>query len=1037
MRTRLMVLILSMVFGAWCTGICNPAIAEKTLQSQEILKKEKIIRSINLLRANQKLPPLSFTRVADVSPAVVSEATSNGFRAIAGTVSGIVEDDLRKVIVVAWTIDSTACSSCVGIAVRESNGDYLIDNLEPGEYYVLAVTEGYLPKFYDNVLSFYEATPVPVHDGEVTRGIDFFMEKLFPGPASVSGVVLSEGDGEPIANAYVDVFSPDNPFLNGWAETSEDGSYLITGLKSGKYYALASAPGFLTEFFEEAASIEEADLIEVVEPHETRDINFTLALGGTISGVVINDDGTAIAGALVEAATEILYGDPNASDSLVFYHHGFAFTDENGEYHIDGLPTGSYLVYAQAWNQWSYAIEWYDNASSPEEATPVPVEAGHETTGIDFQLSLPIPVGEIFGTVIDLEGNPIEGAFVQAQAPFHSSNGRIEVWAYAITDEEGNYHIENLPDGRYLVSASAQSGWQFVQRWWPNAESPDQAEPVIVSGDVEPTPTDFKLPITFGLGVISGRVTLQSGAPLENAFISLRPADPSIGVASGKIWAYAYSDSNGYYRIENLPAGTYFAHAEYWENFSFGQQWYDHAESLSDATPIELSADGERHDIDFSLTIRPYYGAIAGTVIEDERGLPIHRAYVEITPLDYDYYNGAPINYWSYYAITNENGNYQLEWLPEGEYLVSVYANGAFEYFENAVVPELARPVKVIGGTTTSVNFKVTKRNEGTGIISGKVSPDWDGELLEIAIVTARPTVTPLIWPDSELFFTAITNPDGTYEMTGLPPGEYYVFSFAPGYIGEYYDNVFDPVDATPVQVDGTHPTTDIDFSLAPMLILENRLTALADGEVGPRMRAIVFGKVSDNNGNALRNANVYLLDNTGQPISFARSNAEGNYQLPNVPPGKYRLKASQLGYRSKYNNNANSFDEAVLIDVVNGTVELNFILEPRTVTGVKDRPNTIIPNSPELYGNSPNPFNPETRISFGLPSEMRVKVRIYNLLGQEVAVLYDGMLGQGKHNLRWDGRDQFGQPMPSGIYFYELQANQRRIAVKKMTLLK
>jgi len=249
MRMRLIVLILSMVLGVCYMSFGNPEIAKVSKQSQEILEKEKIIRSINLLRASQKQQPLSFSKVVEVPSVITSEVTTGGFGAIAGTVSGIVEDDLRKVIVVAWTIDSTACSSCVGIAVRESNGDYHIDNLEPGEYYVLAVTEGYLPKFYDNVLTFYEATPVPVHDGEVTRGIDFFMEKLFPGPASVSGIVLSEGDGEPIANAYVNVFSPDNPFLYGWAETSEDGSYLITGLKSGKYYASASAPGFLTEFF--------------------------------------------------------------------------------------------------------------------------------------------------------------------------------------------------------------------------------------------------------------------------------------------------------------------------------------------------------------------------------------------------------------------------------------------------------------------------------------------------------------------------------------------------------------------------------------------------------------------------------------------------------------------------------------------------------------------------------------------------------------------------------------------------------------------
>ncbi|MFQ5866145.1 MAG: carboxypeptidase regulatory-like domain-containing protein [bacterium] len=1031
MRVRLIVLIISIVFGAEYTCICNPAIAEESLRSQEILKKENIIRSINLLRVSQKQQPLSFTRTADVPRARTSEATADGFGAIAGTVSGIVEDDLRKVVVVAWTTDSSACSSCVGLTVIESNGEYIIDNLEPGDYYVLAVTEGYIPKFYDNVSSFYEATPVPVHDREVTKGIDFFMEKVSPGMASVSGVVMSEGDGEPIANAHVNFFSPDNPFLNGRAETSEDGSYLITGLKTGKYYASASARGFLIEFFEEAASFEEADLIEVVEPYETSNINFTLTLGGTISGVVINDDGTAIAEALVEAATEILYRDPTTSDSLVIYHHGFAYTDENGEYHIDGLPTGSYFVYAQAWNRWAYTIEWYDNASSPEEATPVPVEVGQETPGIDFQLSLPFAFGEIVGKVTDSQGDPIAAAYVQAQAPFPDPDGRVQMWAYAYTDKDGNYRIENLPNGRYLVSASVQIGWQFVQRWWPDAETPDQAEPVEVNGETDLVPIDFTLPITMGTATISGRVLSNSGLPLAFAFIQVSPEDPSTDAASGAVWAYAYSDSSGYYQVDHLPVGTYFAQAQYWENQSFAQQWYDHAESRTDATPIHLVDGDRRDDINFDLTLRPFYGTIAGTVTDEERGVPVDRAYIEISPVAYDYSESAPISIWSYYAVTNEQGNYQLEWLPEGEYLVSVYADGAFEYFENAVVPEYATPVKVTGGATAAVNFDVAPRNEGTGIISGRVLGEWNDELLEIAVVIARPVVVPLVWPDSERFFNAVTNPDGSYEISGLPAGEYVLFSFAPGYIGEYYDNVFDPEEATLVKVDGIHPTTGIDFKLRPMLILESDLAA------GPQSGASLFGKVTDENGDVIRNATIYLLDESEQPISFARTNVGGDYELQNVPPGKYRLKASQMGYQSKYNDNSDRFAEAVPIEITNGRVEVNFTLDSETVTGVQDRPNSTIPESVELYGNYPNPFNPETRISFGLPEEMRVQLRIFNLLGQEIAQLFDGVLGAGVHHLTWDGRNQVGQSMPSGVYFYQLQANGKTVAVNKMTLLK
>jgi hypothetical protein len=121
-------------------------------------------------------------------------------------------------------------------------------------------------------------------------------------------------------------------------------------------------------------------------------------------------------------------------------------------------------------------------------------------------------------------------------------------------------------------------------------------------------------------------------------------------------------------------------------------------------------------------------------------------------------------------------------------------------------------------------------------------------------------------------------------------------------------------------------------------------------------------------------------------------------------------------------------------VNVGSGALEINFVLES-IVTGVDDEP--TIPSAVELYGNFPNPFNPQTSIRFGLPFEMTVRLRIFNLLGQEVRTLDDGHRAAGEHAVSWDGRDQSGAVLPSGIYFYTLEANGQAIAVKKMTLLK
>jgi hypothetical protein len=84
------------------------------------------------------------------------------------------------------------------------------------------------------------------------------------------------------------------------------------------------------------------------------------------------------------------------------------------------------------------------------------------------------------------------------------------------------------------------------------------------------------------------------------------------------------------------------------------------------------------------------------------------------------------------------------------------------------------------------------------------------------------------------------------------------------------------------------------------------------------------------------------------------------------------------------------------------------------------------------LIGNYPNPFNPTTRIRFDLPADLRVSLKIYNTLGQEVAVLADGrMMARGEHQLSFDG-----SALSSGLYFYTLQAGSYS-AVSKMVLMK
>ena len=101
------------------------------------------------------------------------------------------------------------------------------------------------------------------------------------------------------------------------------------------------------------------------------------------------------------------------------------------------------------------------------------------------------------------------------------------------------------------------------------------------------------------------------------------------------------------------------------------------------------------------------------------------------------------------------------------------------------------------------------------------------------------------------------------------------------------------------------------------------------------------------------------------------------------------------------------------------------------------DNPDDNLPGTFSLSQNYPNPFNPSTTINFSLPAAGEARIEIFNLLGQVVAIPFDGMAIAGETKVIWDGRTMSGETAASGIYLYRLTADNKQIETKKMTLLK
>jgi hypothetical protein len=93
-------------------------------------------------------------------------------------------------------------------------------------------------------------------------------------------------------------------------------------------------------------------------------------------------------------------------------------------------------------------------------------------------------------------------------------------------------------------------------------------------------------------------------------------------------------------------------------------------------------------------------------------------------------------------------------------------------------------------------------------------------------------------------------------------------------------------------------------------------------------------------------------------------------------------------------------------------------------------------PSNFSLEQNYPNPFNPTTTISFKIPQKSKVLLEIFDIFGKRIKTLIDDELETGTYKVEWNGRDEKGNPLSSGIYIYRLSTG-KVFLTKKMTLIK
>ena len=138
------------------------------------------------------------------------------------------------------------------------------------------------------------------------------------------------------------------------------------------------------------------------------------------------------------------------------------------------------------------------------------------------------------------------------------------------------------------------------------------------------------------------------------------------------------------------------------------------------------------------------------------------------------------------------------------------------------------------------------------------------------------------------------------------------------------------------------------------------------------------------------------------------------------------------------------AFDLTGPIELIrfNGNLEGTFYIDDLRLVAASLPPVTAVQQEPvrprffALEQNFPNPFNSGTAIRFALAADDEVELALYNLAGQKVATLIDGAREAGTYTVSWDGRDDRGGDLGSGVYLYRLQAGAQA-QTRKLLLMR
>ncbi|HET7697151.1 MAG TPA: carboxypeptidase-like regulatory domain-containing protein [Vicinamibacterales bacterium] len=524
------------------------------------------------------------------------------------------------------------------------------------------------------------------------------------GTATIAGRVLGADNGRPIKRARVMVTgaAAAGGRGGGTAITDDQGRYVVAELAAGTYSITASKSGFVDAAYGQRRPLQPGQPLQVADGQSAANVDLRLTRGGVITGRIVDEDGEALARALVTVQRyQYVRGERQLTPA------GGDQTDDRGQYRVFGLPPGEYFVSASAngLNELigrglqqlaaglgaqaaggrggrggalgafglteepeatGYAPTYYPGVVNAPEAGKVPVGPGQEVGGIDFQIQL-VPFATVSGIVAgaaDDVGTVIIAPQDGAGGPLARLGGQVLTGR---VQADGTFRVSNVPPGRYV--AIARSGGR-------GGEARTAVQPIVVNGQHLDGVT-----LTLQPGVtISGNITVESsGTPAPEDYSTFRIDAPDVsplpfggggrggGPFAGPVGAGGRAEKNGSFQIANLLPGAHYIRVA---GGGQGQaQWAVKSitvggQDVSDST-VELKPGQNLDNVTVVLTDRTT--EISGTVRDARRA---GSAGINVIAFSTEQAYWRPQSRRIQAVRSDGSGAYRIRNLPPGDYFL-------------------------------------------------------------------------------------------------------------------------------------------------------------------------------------------------------------------------------------------------------------------------------------------------------------------------------------------------------------------------------